>query len=280
MREVLVAVFETVAKAEQAVRALENAHIAKSAIRRYHRDDPAIPHARYHQAQETTTSDHQESRGFWGWLLGEENTTSDWRDPNYGDSDRLYGRSIERGDTVVAVYTDPVDSERVMRLLADQLPIDVRDLGAESGVTGTATTDTGVTGTAREVVRGGAEERIALAREEVEIGKRRVDEPVQVHRYTVERPVEKDVQLRDERVTIERRPATGAADPSAFQERTVEVRESHEVPVVERRAKADEEVVVHRETGQRTERVRETAREEEVRVDRPGHPQPQQPQRR
>ena len=273
MREVLVAVFDTVAKADQAVHALEAAGISRTAIRRCNRDDPMFRHLNTQtttQTISTTEPRETQSRGFWAWLLGEDEP-SDWRDPTYAESDQLYGRTIERGNTVVAVYADPVDAERVMRLLADQLPIDVRDVGAETGMAAGDTT------AAMQERRGaedttaamrGTEERIPLAEEEVEIGKRRVEQPVRVHRYVTQRPVEQDVTLRDERVTIERRPASGTADPAAFQERTVEVREAHEEPTVTRRAKADEEVVVRREATERTERVQETARQEKVEIER------------
>ena len=47
MREALVAVFDTAPHADQAVRALEMANVPPTDIRRYHKDDPSIPHANY-----------------------------------------------------------------------------------------------------------------------------------------------------------------------------------------------------------------------------------------
>ena len=41
MRQILVAVFDTVANADRAVQALEDANVPSASIRRYHRDDPA-----------------------------------------------------------------------------------------------------------------------------------------------------------------------------------------------------------------------------------------------
>jgi stress response protein YsnF len=90
-----------------------------------------------------------------------------------------------------------------------------------------------------------------------------------VRRFVVERPVEQQVNLRDERVEIERRPAQGTmVGDRAFEERTVEVRESHEVPTVNKTAKVTEEAVVRREGTERTETVRDTVRKEEIEVDR------------
>ena len=47
MREALVAVFDTAPHADEAVRALEIANVPATDIRRYHKDDPSIPHANY-----------------------------------------------------------------------------------------------------------------------------------------------------------------------------------------------------------------------------------------
>ena len=111
------------------------------------------------------------------------------------------------------------------------------------------------------------EQVIPLKEEELRVGKRRVDQGVtRLRRYVVESPVEKEVTLRGERVTIERRrPVNGAAGGN-FEERTVEVRESEEVPVVEKTARVVEEVLIRKEATQRTETVRDTVRREQVEV--------------
>ena len=88
-----------------------------------------------------------------------------------------------------------------------------------------------------------------------------------VRRYVVERPVEREVTLHGERVTIERRrPVETSAPGHAFEERTVEVRETEEVPVVEKSARVVEEVAVRKEATERTETVRDKVRREEVEV--------------
>jgi stress response protein YsnF len=83
----------------------------------------------------------------------------------------------------------------------------------------------------------------------------------------VERPVEREVTLHGERVTIERRrPLEASAPGHAFEERTVEVRETEEVPVVEKSARVVEEVAIRKEATERTETVRDKVRREEVEV--------------
>jgi uncharacterized protein (TIGR02271 family) len=113
------------------------------------------------------------------------------------------------------------------------------------------------------------DEVIPLAEEHLEVGKRTVDRgTTRVRRYVVEKPVEENVTLRGERVTIERRhPIEGAAaSGGAFEERTVEVRETEEVPVVEKTARLVEEVAIRKEATERTETVKDTVRREEVEV--------------
>jgi len=116
------------------------------------------------------------------------------------------------------------------------------------------------------------EEVIPLAEENVEIGKRTVDRgTTRVRRYVVETPVERDVTLHGERVTIERRrPADASASGHAFEERTIEVRETEEVPVVEKTARVVEEVAIRKEETERTETVRDKVRREDVEVTEDG----------
>jgi uncharacterized protein (TIGR02271 family) len=114
------------------------------------------------------------------------------------------------------------------------------------------------------------EQVIPLSEEQIEVGKRTVDRGVtRVRRYVVETPVEESVTLRGERVTVERRrpvEATADSGAGAFEERTVEVHETAEEPVVAKKARVAEEVVVGREATERTETVRDTVRREEVEV--------------
>ena len=133
MREALVAVFDTAPHADEAVRALEIANVPATDIRRYHKDDPSIPHANYLSQTEQQGDVHStegEHRGFWSWLLGEEHRT-DWRDPEYAERDeQFYSRSIGEGNTVVAVHVQPEAIDRVMRVLEEHHPVALADTGA------------------------------------------------------------------------------------------------------------------------------------------------------
>jgi uncharacterized protein (TIGR02271 family) len=268
MREILVAAFDTEQNANKAVQALEQSGVTASAIRRYHKDDPAVPQLSPSPAAAAGGSEtyrpHQTSGGFWAWLMGEEtdNTTV----TEYEQHHPSYNRAIESGNTVIVVTVEETQAERVMTLLADQLPVQLEDVGPVMGA-GAAierTQQQNITGAGR------VEERIPLAEEHVNIGKRQVEGTTTVRRYVVERPVEQQVNLHDERVEIERRPTethqpvTGGA---AFQERTVEVHTTHEEPVVNKTARVGEEVIVRKTGTDRTETVHDTVRKEEAEVE-------------
>jgi uncharacterized protein (TIGR02271 family) len=89
----------------------------------------------------------------------------------------------------------------------------------------------------------------------------------------LERPVEQDVTLREERVQVERRPVdrpVGTVPPDAFRERSIEVTATGEEAVVQKDARVVEEVVVRKEAQERTETVRDTVRKTEVEVENTG----------
>lgn len=118
----------------------------------------------------------------------------------------------------------------------------------------------------------GAEEVIPLGEEVLEIGTRSVERSTaRIRRYVVETPVERQVTLRSERVVVERRRPVGEGPHGeVLTEVTVEVTETDEVPVVEKRVRLREEIVVRTERTQRVETVRATLRHDEVEVQQPG----------
>ena len=119
----------------------------------------------------------------------------------------------------------------------------------------------------------GRDKVIPVAEEELHVGKREVNRGrVRLHSRMVERPVQEQVSLREERVKVERRPVSGNAQRGAvggdpFQERTIEVEERGEEAVVSKEARVVEEVVVRKEADQRTETVSDTVRKTEVDVE-------------
>ncbi len=110
---------------------------------------------------------------------------------------------------------------------------------------------------------------LPIVEEELRIGKRTVERgAANIRTNVTERPVEETVNLREERVTVERhavdRPVGDA--PNAFKEGTIEITEMAEVPVVSKQAHVVEEVVIGKEATERQETVRDTVKRTEVDV--------------
>jgi uncharacterized protein (TIGR02271 family) len=116
------------------------------------------------------------------------------------------------------------------------------------------------------------EEVIPLGEEVLEVTKRTENRgTARIRRYVVETEVEEQVTLQSERVVVERRrPVSDKVTGEIFAEMTVEVVETAEVPVVNKRARLREEIVVRTERTQRVETVKETVRRDEVEISQPG----------
>ncbi|WP_188263092.1 YsnF/AvaK domain-containing protein [Azospirillum tabaci] len=141
------------------------------------------------------------------------------------------------------------------------------------------TTDTTADSTMGAGVRSDREEVVPVTEEELTIGKRAVERGVvRVRTYVVETPVEEQVRLRDETVSVERRPImreAGDVPADAFRERTIEVSETDEEAVIQKRAVVKEEVVIRKDVEERAQTVSDTVRRTEVEVEdsRTGMPQ-------
>jgi uncharacterized protein (TIGR02271 family) len=130
-----------------------------------------------------------------------------------------------------------------------------------------ANTSTGAT--LGEAGRREAGEVIPLAEEKLRVGKREVGHGrVRVRSYVVETPVEEDVQLREERVSLERRPVDRpiSSTDDVFRDRSVEFDERAEEAVIGKDVRIKEELVIGKEEAVRTQKVADTVRHTEVEV--------------
>ena len=198
-----------------------------------------------------------------------------------------YAEGMSRGGVVLSVRVDEGELERAARILESHGSIDMDQreaawrregwtgygaapgasrAGAEPGGTAQAPTAGGT------AAGHGGEEVIPIAEEELRVGKRRVvTGRVRVRVYVVEVPVTAQVALRDETVRVERHPVGRALTPEEaarlLQERTVEVEERDEEPVVEKVAVVKEELVIRKEAEERVETVTGRVRRTEVEVE-------------
>jgi uncharacterized protein (TIGR02271 family) len=216
------------------------------------------------------SSPTQESAGFWESL----------KELFLPDEDRYtYAEGLRRGGYLVTVRTNDAHYERAVDILDDEGTIDIDERAASWRNEGWTTP---VGGSARTASAGSSardaagslskegEEVIPLTEEQLRVGKRDVSHGrVRVRSYTVETPVQEQVDLRDEHVTVERRSVDRpvAADENLFRERTIEAEERDEEAVVDKQARVKEELVIKKDVGQRSETVSDTVRRTEVEVD-------------
>jgi hypothetical protein len=212
----------------------------------------------------------EQHHGFWDWLFGNDV-------PEYDRG--LYHTNLRDGRTAVSVLVrNGAEREEVTDILEEFNPVHMDDgtetstapvsMGAEQGEYAPA--DSGQMRAGASELTNEGEQVIPVVKEELAVGKRASERRYRIRTYVVETPIEEPVTLRDERVVVERRPASGEvpSSPDALREREFEVTERHEEPVVEKRAREVEEVVVRREANERVETVRDTVRETKVDVDK------------
>lgn len=257
--QTIVAVYDTAAHADAAVRDLEAAHVPSNAISRHAQG----------AAAGTTASAAPPARepGFWASLFG-------------GDTDdtATYARSVESGSTVVTVKAPEQYVTRVSEILERHNPIDFDERAASYGTTQTTTTTTTAMparaaapkAASMPVAAATDDGMIQLAAETMTVGKRAVNRgTTRVRRYVVETPVEEQVTLRDETVHVDRRPVTDGRPVTAadFAERTIEMTETDEEAVVGKTARVVEEISLHKEGVDHVETVRDTVRRQEVEIE-------------
>jgi uncharacterized protein (TIGR02271 family) len=176
---------------------------------------------------------------------------------------QYYTDGLRRGGTVVLVDAADDRADRAVAIMERAPAVDRETRpGAE------ATRERGRAGT-RQGETGDV--KVPVVEEELQVGTRQVQRGgVRLYTRMTERPVEETVRLRDETVHVERRPVdrpATEADVAAAKERTVEVTETDEEPVVRKQARVVEEVVVSKDVEERTETVRDRVRRTEVEVE-------------
>jgi len=185
-----------------------------------------------------------------------------------------YAEGVRRGGILVTVAADDErEAERAAEILRRHGAVDIDQRGTEWKKQGwQGRFEAGTAGMQTAGTQSlDAERTVPVTEEELVVGKRNVEQGgVRVYSRVVERPVQETVQLEQERVEVERRPASRPASADAFREQSFEVRERAEEPVVEKRARVVEEVKVGKKRSKAARTVEDTVRKTEVEVDRVG----------
>ncbi len=185
------------------------------------------------------------------------------------DAATRFSGVAERSNSIVTVHADSDDRARQAAEILDRCgAIDVDERSAEYGYGASAGSANMSTG-ARTADAG---QTVQVIQEDLQVGKREVETGgARLRARVVSRPVEETLRLREERVFVERtavnRPAS-EADFNTFKEGTIELRETAEVPVVQKEARVVEEVSLGKEATERTETIRDSVRNTEVDVEK------------
>ena len=252
--ETIVAVYDTAASAEAAIAGLKSAGLPDSAI---------TTHAGTGGMPDMGTAAPAHEQGFWSSLFGGQ--------PDHDTA--VYDRSMAAGSTVVSVRAPEAHVTQVTEILESHHPIDIDERATGYGLTQTTTTrqplDTGMaqTGATAKLATNG--DAMQLSEESLVVGKRVMNRGgTRIRRFVVETPVEQNVSLHSEKVTVERRPVTdGRAVTDSFADKTIEMTESSEEAVVSKTARVYEEVGLSKQATERVETIHDTVRKEEVEVE-------------
>jgi uncharacterized protein (TIGR02271 family) len=256
MAKTIVGTFDNAAEAAQVALRIEDSGIEA-------RDIQVIDPLRASEYEQRWSGEQKGSGGFWNWLFGEVEPEGS---RGFSDDEaRHYTEGLSRGAALVIVTTREENVDRVRQLMEQHGGHQVETQAA--GERGEAPTSRA---SSAEPI--GTEHVLPVVDEQVKVGKRTVGQgAVRVYSHVVERPVEEHVRLREERVNVERRPIDRPLTGSprgAFEEQSIELTESAEEPVVQKRARVVEEVVVSKDVRERDEIVRDKARRTEVTVQR------------
>ena len=242
------------------------------------------------QSSGSSSDDQSSGGGFWASV----------KEAFMPDDDRhAYEEGMRRGGYLLCAQVDEDDADEAIRILEESNSVDF-DRRQESwrsegwqpypgsmgttGTTGSTTGGLGLTGNSETTGYEGRsdrvvqEEHIPIVEEQLHVGKREVNRGgARVRSYVREVPVHEQINLREEHVSVERHPvdrpiAAGdtVGDNYLLRERTVEMTETGEVPMVSKEARVAEELVVRKTADERTETVDDTVRHTEVDVDEGG----------
>lgn len=247
----LVAVFEDFETATKAKNALLKEGFSNDDVHITGPDKPSVQAASSGTGYATESATEGGVSGFFHRLFG-----SDHEDTGH------YTEAVNRGSAVLTVDADDSEVDSVSEILDRYNPVNLDERPA--------TTETAYTGATKADAITTSERTIPVVQEEMQVGKRSVQRGgVRVYSRITEQPVEESVTLHEERARVERRPVNRPATAADFnmKNEVIEVIETGEEAVVGKTARVVEEVVVGKDSTNRTETVRDTVRRTDVQVE-------------
>jgi len=190
-----------------------------------------------------------------------------------------YTEGVRRGGTLVAVKAQDEVAYRVAQILGDDGAVDIDERAGQykqegyvppvASQTVAATTPTNASALATNLQD---QATVPVIEEQLKVGKREVEGGgIRVYTHVTETPVQEQVTLRQEHVTVDRQPvnrvASAADVTAAFQEGTIDVTARSEEAVVSKEARVVEEVTIGKRATDRTETISDTVRRTDVDVE-------------
>ena len=198
------------------------------------------------------------------------------------DDDRpAFAEGVRRGGFMLCAEIDSdEDADRIVDILEQTSPVDLnerQESWRSEGWQGSSASQQSFgqrgQGFGESGQRTIEEERIPIVQEEMKIGKREVERGgARVRSYVRETPVSEQVNLREENVSVERRPVNEAVSENELdtsgmlEDREIEMRATGEEAVIGKDARVTEELVVKKTAEERSETVQDSVRHTEVDV--------------
>jgi uncharacterized protein (TIGR02271 family) len=199
----------------------------------------------------------------------------------------VYGRSVQTGGVVLTVRVPEEDVPKATRILNQHEAVDLQKRAAQQGLITTAVLPktTTMPATAPITMAAGSslptttlptgtipnEEVLRLAEEQLDVGKRMVQEgTTRIRRFVTETPVEAQVTLHEEHARVIRRASTDHAfvRDVDWTDKTIEVAEMAEEPVVNKSVHITEEVVIRKEASDTVRTLHDKVRRQQVEVEK------------
>jgi len=266
--ETVVAVFDTAAHAEAAIKALKAGGFADADISLF--DDARL------KAGKAAIAAGVKEAGLWHRLFG--------RDVHQHEA-AVYGQTIEEGGVVVSARVLDSEVAHAIAILDLHRPVDVHDRAVTSGIAPAAHVaaiekklDAIPLARAQQVavspkLAAAHDEVLRLAEEQLQVGKQMLETGrTRVRRFITERDVSADVNLHEEHAEVLRRAVT---DPKFvgdidWADREIEVVETAEHALVNKTARVVEEVSLKKIGTDHVETVHDKLRRQQVEIERVG----------
>lgn len=191
-----------------------------------------------------------------------------------------YAEHVGRGGTLVTVRASDDQATDAEYIMEHGTPRGESTLAADAAL-GTGMTTAASTPVSPVVapvavpmgtgtVAATGDDKLQVVKENLVVGKREVEAGgVTITSHVVETPVQEQVSLREERVTVDRRPVNRplsgvAAD--AFRDRVLTARAVSEEAVVGKDVRVVEEIGLHKDASERVQTISDTVRETKVDV--------------